>query len=172
MTRYVLDADVFIRARRDHYRFPVCPGFWHWLLLANRAGTVFSIDKVQAELTAGTDELVAWAKAQSTSFFLPTDSSVTVAAQAITAWAAGQSYEPQAIAQFFAAADYWLVAHALARSCTVVTHETSQPESKRRIKLPDACRGVGVACTNPFQLLEDEGGRFVLQEPASPPQQQ
>lgn len=80
----------------------------------------------------------------------------------MSAWANSQSYAPQAVAQFFSVADYWLVAHALARGYTVVTHETSQPESKRRIKLPDACMGVGAAWTSPYQLLEDEGATFVL----------
>jgi len=158
-----LDADAFIRAHRDHYRFVVCPGFWDWLGRANQVGTVFSIDKVQAELAAGNDPLAQWARAQPETFFLPTDVSLAPALQTVSAWAAGQRYEAQAVAQFFAAADYWLVAHALSRGCSVVTHERPQPDSRRRIKIPDACSGVGVACTNPFQLLEDEGGRFVLE---------
>lgn len=158
---YLVDSDVFIRASHDHYRFAVCPGFWDWTLQANQAGTVFSIDKVQAELAAGNDALAAWARAQ-TALFLPTDAAVTVALQAVSQWVAAQTYDPPAVAQFFAAADYWLVAHALARACTVVTHETPQPAARRRVKLPDACAGVGVRSMNPFQMLEDEGGRFVL----------
>ncbi len=28
---YLLDSDVFIRAKRDHYGFDFCPAFWDWL---------------------------------------------------------------------------------------------------------------------------------------------
>lgn len=159
---YLLDADVFIRAKRDHYRFTFCPGFWEWLLEANRSEKVFSIDKVQGELRNGTDELVAWAEARTSSFFLASDSTVTVAAESVSAWANQQQYEQHAIATFFRSADYWLVAHALARKWKVVTHEVSAPGSRKEIKLPDACVGVGVLCTNPFQMLDDELARFVL----------
>jgi hypothetical protein len=160
---YLLDADVFIRATHDHYRFAVCPGFWDWLLRANQSGIVFSIDRVGAELTAGNDALSIWAAGQSAAFFLPTDDALSSALVSLSTWAISQTYEQQAIATFFAAADYWLVAHALARGWTVVTHERSHPNSKRRIMLPDACNGVGLRAISPFQLLEDEGARFVLQ---------
>ena len=74
----------------------------------------------------------------------------------------GQSYTQAAISEFFAVADYWLVGHALATGYTVVTHEVSEPKSKKKIKIPDACNGVGVKWTNPFEMLEKEGALFVL----------
>lgn len=43
---YLLDADVFIRAKRLHYGFDFCPAFWDWLITNNSAGRVFSIEKV------------------------------------------------------------------------------------------------------------------------------
>jgi hypothetical protein len=159
---YLLDADVFIRAAHQHYRFAVCPGYWDWLLKANTDGVVYSIEQVQTELSVGNDALAAWAAAQSPAFFLSTDPAVAAAAQTVSSWAAQQSYEAQAVNAFFAAADYWLVAQAFARGWAVVTHERSHPDSKRRIMLPDACNGLGVAWEDPFQLLENEGARFVL----------
>jgi hypothetical protein len=160
---YLLDANVFINAKNNHYRFGLCPGFWDWLVQANQAGIVFSIDKVLAELVARSDDLSSWAQAQRATFFLPSDASVTAALPSVSTWANGQSYTPPAISEFFAVADYWLVGHGVARGYTVVTHEISQPQARARIKLPDACNGVGVKWLTPFQLLEDEGARFVLQ---------
>ena len=159
---YLLDADVFIRAKRDHYRFTFCPGFWEWLLKANGSGKVFSIDKVKGELESGTDELARWAGAQSSLFFLIPDSTVAAAAARVSRWVNQQRYESQAIVEFFQSADYWLVAHALAKGWKVVTHEISAPGSRKKIKLPDACDGVRVWCTNPYQMLDDERARFVL----------
>jgi len=64
---YLLDADVFIRAKNLHYGFDFCPAFWEWLVEQNAAGTVFSIEKVGAELQAIGDELSDWAQAQGAS---------------------------------------------------------------------------------------------------------
>ncbi len=32
---YLLDADVFIRAKNLHYGFDFCPAFWEWLIAQN-----------------------------------------------------------------------------------------------------------------------------------------
>ena len=58
---YLLDADVFIRAKNLHYGLDFCPAFWDWLIERNGAGQVFSIEKVGDELEAGNDDLSAWA---------------------------------------------------------------------------------------------------------------
>jgi hypothetical protein len=32
VTRYLLDANVFIQAKNLHYGFDFCPAFWAWLI--------------------------------------------------------------------------------------------------------------------------------------------
>ena len=155
---YLLDADVFIRAKRDHYRMNVCPGFWDWIVAANRAGKLYSVSAVKNELKS----LAAWARQQPKTFFLTPDERVITALKSVTGWANSQSYTRAAISEFFAAADYWLIGHALATGYTVVTHEVSEPKAKKRIKIPDACNGLGVKWTNPFEMLERERALFVL----------
>lgn len=61
---YLLDADVFIRAKNLHYGLDFCPAFWEWLIQSNADGTVFSIEKVGDEVQALTDELSEWAGAR------------------------------------------------------------------------------------------------------------
>ena len=39
MTRYLLDANVFIQAKNLHYGFDFCPAFWDWLVDRNRVRT-------------------------------------------------------------------------------------------------------------------------------------
>ena len=51
-----MDADVFIRAKNLHYGLDFCPAFWDWLAAGNRAGNVYSIEKVGDELQAVADE--------------------------------------------------------------------------------------------------------------------
>ncbi len=124
---------------------------------------MLSIDKVQAELTAGNDDLSRWAAQTASAIFRPIDQATAASASAVSAWANSGQYTPAALQTFFQSADYWLVAYAHAHSLTVVTRETPDPNSKKRVKIPDACGGVGVKCKSPFDMLTDEGALFVLQ---------
>lgn len=67
---YLLDADVFIRAKNLHYGFDFCPAFWEWLVAAGADGRAFSIERVGDELAAGDDDLATWAAERGGDFFL------------------------------------------------------------------------------------------------------
>lgn len=157
---YLLDANVFISAKNLHYGLDFFPAFWDWIIANNASGGVFSIEKVGDEVLALADELSAWADARGAGFFLRPDADVFPALAAVSAWASGQHYEPSAVSTFLRVADYYLVAHALA-SQTVVTHEVPSA-STRKIKIPDACIGLGIKCMTPFEMLRRERARFVL----------
>lgn len=62
---------------------------------------------------------------------------------------------------FLQVADYYLVAHAKAGNHTVVTHEIPSA-STRKIKIPDACIGLGIKFMTPYEMLRRERARFVL----------
>ena len=164
---YLLDADVFIRAKNLHYGFDFCPAFWDWLVGQNSAGKVFSIEKVDADLQAGEDELSQWAQDRGSAFFLPLESSVVPAMGQVSQWVSdtkgnGTRYTPAAISTFLQASDYYLVAQALAWGHVVVTHETPAPLAVHRVKIPDACIGLRVQFMNPHDMLRSERARFVL----------
>ena len=158
---YLLDANVFISAKDLHYGFDFCPAFWDWLIRENQAGSVYSIERVGDEVLAGDDELAEWAQDRGGNFFIPPDATLLPALQATSSWAMGQGYDQAAVNNFFQVADYYLVAQALAGRHTVVTHERASG-SKRRIKIPDACLGLGVKFATPFEMLRNERARFVL----------
>jgi len=157
---YLLDANVFIQAKNLHYGFDFCPAFWDWLLQNNATGQVFSIDKVAAEIDAENDELAQWARGAGSGLFLPTDAAIATSFGDVSRWAMSQGYEPAAINMFFQSADYYLVAHALARQCVVVTHEVPSTSTKR-IKIPNACMGLSIQFMTPYEMLRREGARFV-----------
>jgi hypothetical protein len=71
-----------------------------------------------------------------------------------------QQYEPAAVSTFLQSADYYLIAHALARQAIVVTHEVSA-RSTKRIKIPDACMGLAIRF---IEMLRREQARFVLEQ--------
>ncbi len=158
---YLLDADVFIRAKNLHYGLDFCPAFWDWLIVSNAAGTVFSIEKVGDEVRAVADELSVWAEARGASFFLRPDAAVLPSLATVSTWTTGQRYEPAAVSTFLQLADYYLVAQAHAGQHTVVTHEIPSA-STRKIKIPDVCIGLGIKCMTPFEMLRRERARFVL----------
>ncbi|HEV7506488.1 MAG TPA: DUF4411 family protein [Thermoanaerobaculia bacterium] len=60
---YLLDADVFIRAKNLHYGLDFCSAFWDWLIDRNAAGIVFSIEEVGDEVQVIEDDLSKWAAA-------------------------------------------------------------------------------------------------------------
>ena len=66
-----------------------------------------------------------------------------------------------AIDGFARVADSHLIAHAVATGHEVVTHEVPSA-SRKKIKIPDACAGLGITCLTPFEMLRREGARFVL----------
>ena len=162
---YLLDANVFMQAKNLYYGLDFCPAFWDWLVANNAAGRVFSIEKVGDEIEAGDDELAAWAAQRGRSFFLKPQSAMLSALASVSSWATNQNYEPAAVNTFLQLADYYLVAHALAYSHTVVTHEIASTSTKK-IKIPDACIGLDIKCMTPFEMLRYERARFVLDSEA------
>jgi len=158
---YVLDANVFMSAHRLHYGLDFCPAFWDWLVTNNQSGSVFSIEKVEDEIGAGDDALAEWAAQRGAGFFLRPDASTFPSLAGVSTWATGQSYEQSAIATFLQVADYYIVAQALSGRHTIVTHEVPSA-STRKIKIPDACIGLGIKCMTPYEMLRRERARFIL----------
>ena len=161
MTRYLLDANVFIQAKNLHYGFDFCPAFWEWLEQRNVEGLVASVEMVGNELAAGEDELTEWARRQGEKFFLPRDAKVLSAYGEVTRWVTTNGYEPAAISTFLSVADSWLLAHALAYGCIVVTHEIAS-DTVKKVKIPNACVGLELKFMNPFEMLRVEGAKFIL----------
>ena len=158
---YLLDANVFIQAKNLYYGFDICPGFWDWLIQANAQGKVYSIEKVGDELEAGNDELSACARQRGVAFFLRPDERVIQAFGKVSEWVRNARYEPAAISVFLQGADYYLIAHALAHNFIVVTHEVPA-NTKKKVKIPNVCIGLGIKHMNPYEMLRREGARFVL----------
>ena len=160
---YLLDANVFIQAKNMHYGFDFCPAFWDWIIEQNMNGKVHSIEKIGDELEAGSDDLAAWAKARGQRFFLQPDAGLVNALPKVSMWVTAQNYRAVAINTFLQIADYYLVAHALAHECTVVTHEVAS-NGIARVKIPNVCNGVKVKCMTPYAMLRDEQAKFVLKK--------
>lgn len=121
---------------------------------------MFSVERVGDEILAGDDELAEWTR-QRPNLFLKPDTAMVPSLGELSTWANLAGYEPAGVAAFLQVADYYLVAHAHAHDFVIVTHEVFST-SPKRIKIPNACIGVGVKSINPYEMLRSERAQFVL----------
>lgn len=153
---YLLDTNVLIAAKNDHYGFDFCPALWSWLDESNGAGVVRSVERVFDELI----ELSEWARARRP-FFLPLSAEDVRAVAEINRWSNDSpDYDPAAKAELAGAADSFLVAQAKAGNHTIVTHERIS-DGRKRIKIRNAAAAHGVEWCTPFHMLRVERARFV-----------
>jgi len=96
----LLDSSVFITAKRVHYGFDFCPGFWEWLIGQHLAGNVYSIERVYEELKDQQDDLAEWVRGLPESFFIPPDAATIPHFSVVSNWARGQNYHVPAINTF------------------------------------------------------------------------
>lgn len=159
---YILDANVFINSHQVHYGMDFCPAFWDWLIARNKAGRIFSIDRVCTELEACDDMLCTWAKEQGNGFFLPFDQDASNQLARVVGWVEAQAqFRRSAKDAFSAGADMYLIAFALAHGHVIVTQEAPAPLSQKDVKIPDVCDGVGVKWIPLWDLFRAESARFV-----------
>jgi hypothetical protein len=164
---YLIDTDIFIAAKNLHYGMDFCPGFWEWLVVANRLAKLISVEAVQDDLVDSGDELAVWAKARAKGFFVaPAEPDLTSLGR-VTQWInEHQVYTPAAKQTFLGCSDYFVVSQSLAGGHTIITHE--KPEnSVHRIKIPSVCVALNVKYMTPWQMLRTERARFVLEQPSA-----
>lgn len=164
VSKYVLDANVFIEAKNRYYGFEICPGFWTSLVDLNNSKQLFCIDRIRDELVAQNDDIKDWVESRSPeTFFKQTqDQAVFDSFQAMVNWVYSQSQFVQAAkTEFASVADGWLLANAHANSMTVVTHEEFAPQAKRKVPMPNVCLEFGIEYVNTFQMLADLKVKFI-----------
>jgi len=163
---FVIDANVLMQAHRLYYAFPICPGFWDFLLQQYQDGHIVSVDKVRAEIDPG-DALFQWVQSSvpPALFAYTQASAVGSNFSALAGWVQSQGQFTQAAKDEFArVADGWLVAYAQAHPHhVVVTMEERADQAKKNVPLPNVCLQFGVRYTDTFTMLKELGGRFVLE---------
>ncbi|AQQ71167.1 hypothetical protein SMSP2_01533 [Limihaloglobus sulfuriphilus] len=158
---YLLDANIFIQAHRVYYPFDVFPVFWDWLKGEFQKGSIKSIDLVYKEIMRQEDKLSVWCRDLDGESWLSVQDEQTQKTYAdIVNWIAGQDFKQTAKDKFLNDADPWLISKAKVTQFTVVTQETSDPKSKKKIFIPDVCNVFSVPYINTIQLTRKLGARF------------
>jgi hypothetical protein len=162
---YLLDANVFIQARKQYYPFENFQGFWDWLDDEQTNGVLASIQMVDRELLDGDDQLIAWTKErQQVGWFLPVDDEMTqLKFREVADWTMGQSlYTWPNQTKFLKGADPWLIAKAAAMGAVVITQETFDPNANsHKVKIPNVCHAFDVRCLNTLDMIRELHVKFV-----------
>ncbi len=159
---YLVDSNFFIQAHRLYYPFDVVPGFWLKVRELAERGIIISIDKVRDEIY-GKDALTDWCKNNLPDDFFKDTSVIIEDYIEVSRWVNSKShYNEQALNEFLDAdeADAWLVSYAKANNNRIVTHETSEPARKNKVKIPDACSPFNIDCVTTIGMFREIGESF------------
>lgn len=142
--RYLLDTNIFIRSKNE-LPMDIYPSFWSALLELANKGIFVSSEEVRKEILKGDDELTELVKEKlPNDFFIPIDDDILKKYSEVQNWARRMEYYTvSALATFADVADAFLIATAASKSITLITYEKSNPLSKKRIMIPDACMAIG-----------------------------
>jgi|SRR6056297_1001740 len=155
---YVVDASVFIQAANSYYAFDLVPRFWSWL--ESRVATdLFTVIPVRDEILAQNDQLSEWlVSVDDPSWVFAVDGDGTqLQMPTIAKHCVDHGYKPAGISKFLSGADPWVIACAMENNWVVVTHEIAQPETRKRVKMPDVCNELGVPNILVFDMLRQLG---------------
>lgn len=161
MAIYIVDSNFFIEAHRKSYPLDVAFSFWNKVNQLANEGKIISIDKVKNELYDKNDDLEIWCKANlPTDFFKSTSTSISSYSK-VCNWAVSKKnhYNETALNEFLDAdeADAFLVAYTLDdnKNRILVTHEVSDLNIKRKIKIPEACNGLNVRFLSVMDMFRE-----------------
>lgn len=162
--KHLLDANTLIEAKDRYYAMSICPAYWSWLLLQNKALEIGSILPIKEELAKGNDGLTDWVNEHTTLFADVSDAETQTAFGKIAVAVASQSSQMKtgAVEEFLGCADPWLIAKAMTTGAFVVTHEALNPYIKRKFLIPNICQLFNVPYMNTFELLTKLDAQFVL----------
>ncbi|MDA3905202.1 MAG: DUF4411 family protein [Bacteroidales bacterium] len=164
MSVFIVDSNFFIQAHRANYPLDIAITFWKKVKELADNGSIVSIDKVKHEIYQNDDELKSWCIENLPNDFFKDSSEVIEDYTQVVNWAVSKSehYIQRAMEEFLDAdeADAWIIAYALKNDLIITTHEKSQPDSKKKIKIPEPCNALGVTFVDTIEMLRRLNTQF------------
>lgn len=160
--KYLIDANIFITAHRQHYPFDVAPSFWEQIV-EKASDKIVIIEQVQAEIIKGADELTDWYKSECnnfTVFGIPDQNVIEAYANIINSINENVRYKQSVKDEFARVADSWLCAYWLAYGYPIVTLEKFDSDTRKRIKIPNVCEEFGVRYIDLIQFMREVNMRL------------
>lgn len=159
---YLLDADTLIGASRLYYSFDLAPGFGSGCRAQRSERMWRPLRQCGEKSPWGRVRWWTGPKGLPDDFWLPHTAASLSCGSALSNWVvhSDRIYTQAAKDEYLGKADLHLVAQAKAADHTVVTMEKSEPNSKKKVKIPDTCLAFGVPCVQPFQVYRTLGMRL------------
>ena len=88
--------------------------------------------------------------------FKDTDAAVDQESQKVAAYVEQRYPDNQSRERFLDGADLWIIAHAIAKGGSVVTHEQRNPIGSKKAKIPNVCDHFNVRCIDVYQMLRHQ----------------
>lgn len=149
---YLLDANVFIFAKRDYYPLDRVPEYWDWLLHHGEQGNLKIPLHIYDELQGHDDELQRWLKEHHDVMVLNGDDLDSRVGDVLACYCDDiTEAELEKLG-----ADPFLVAAGLHIGSDIVSKEGSKPSAQRaNKKVPDICKTLGLRCINDHALIRE-----------------
>lgn len=144
---YIIDSSIWIHIWM-HHPPDIFKSLWEQLRASVSAGNLLSPEEVLHELRRGTDDLPNVLAAEK-NLFLPLDDLIQAAVTSVL----GKCPDLANAESERNRADPFVVAVGMVKSGTVVTAERPRKAATARMKIPDACKALGVQCLDWFDFL-------------------
>ena len=158
MTRYWLDANVFIEAQNRKYPFGMFDSYWEWMSGRVAEGTIVCPKRVYQEIVGEHDHddpLVKWFQTRKgNGLCIASDHAVQEQVGIITKHVFTRYHQSPHAMNFSKGADPWIIAHAFVDDGVVVTQESNLRPDAQKARIPDVCKEFDVACIDGLKLLE------------------
>ncbi|PAF43528.1 DUF4411 family protein [Helicobacter sp. 11S02596-1] len=161
LSKYLIDANIFIESALRYYAFDICPGFWDWLKIVSIEKThIKSVKKVLEEVKQPKELSEFLKELNKNKFFIDENKITPESFMAVASKLEQMNYESEPISEFSSGADFFLIALAYQDHYKIVTHEKRADNTRKRIKIPNVCQELGIECINVADLLRDEKIKF------------
>lgn len=157
--RYIPDTNVFVEAKNRYYSFDIAEGFWEWLEVFTSEQSFLTIKEVREEILdyPHDDNLKIWMKKFPLHCFMEADKEVQQNQRLIANYVLDhETFSPENKYKFLDGADPWLVAFAMVKDYTVVTHESKAGPGTKKVKIPNICEEFGVDYCNVFEVMREK----------------
>ncbi|HJS55333.1 MAG TPA: DUF4411 family protein, partial [Chitinophagaceae bacterium] len=148
------------------YPLDVAHSFWNKVSQLAHEQKIISIDKVKKEIYDHEDALRQWCIDNLPADFFKDTTTVLAEYGRVAAWVGLRSnhYLPNALAEFLHAdeADAHIIAYTLADTGNriIVTQETSEPNRRNKVKIPEPCNALSVQYCNTIEMFRRLGETF------------
>jgi len=149
---FCIDTNVLIQAWQKYYSPDFCPDYWDILNKLGTQGKIFIPEVVFDEINQTEDNLFEWLKKSN----IPIKTINEQVSKCLQDIYAKDELHKCLVDNTKARslADPWVIAHAINEQAIVVTKEEKVTAvNSRRIKIPNVCDNMGVACINDFELI-------------------